>query len=160
MLLIIWFLLGILLLMFIMIYITEVDIGLGFKIILNVLIIALFTASIFGMVTLARNSCTDTSYNVPIYSGSNGKVISGHFFLGSGDIETQDLVEYWVKNGVQLKKYSAPMSESVFIEDGENFIRYTKQDCSLAWLAPVNESITQFTFHVPEDSVAQMYEFK
>jgi len=127
----------------------------------TVVILAGFYFGSVWLFKVAENSCKDDSYTVDLYSGTNDKVISGHFALGSGSIDTIDQVEYWIKNGEVLRKYTAPMGQSSFIEDGKNFVKYEKKKCSLDWLVPMGSGrIQSFIFHVPEDSVARMYEFQ
>ena len=100
-----------------------------------------------------RNCSVEKYESVPLYSGSNGLEIHGSF----RSINEVDTVYYWVDNNGIKAKHSVPMSESVFIEDGnrELIIRY--YDCnSYFWWGEARD-VYLYEFHVPEGSVSNIY---
>lgn len=99
-------------------------------------------------------------YKIDLYSGSNSNKLEGKFYLMGGYINDVDMVYYWVKNGDALNKYRAPMSMSTFIEDGKNYMQIYSEECSPGWLYFAAKEYKTFTFHVPQGSVDNMYQFK
>lgn len=105
-----------------------------------------------------EKSCEPTiSVISDLYSGNNQITSRGTFFLGSGRIEETDYVFYWEKVDGMLKKKQVPMEQSVFIEDGNSYLKTIKSACNANFFIP-GEPI--YEFHVPQGSVTNIYLFQ
>ena len=97
---------------------------------------------------------------VNLYAGSNDSELNGQWSIFGGNIETEDVVYYWInENGVKTR-HDVPMSQASFIEDGQNKLLIFYPMC---WEFPEHEiysSHIKYEFHVPQDSVANMYRFQ
>ena len=83
--------------------------------------------------------------------------------MGTGHIEEIDVVYYWVNNSGVKSKHSQRMDQSVFIEDGKNImVEKITGVCpkNIQWLFDGMPHLSEFEFHVPENSIAQMYKFQ
>ena len=76
-----------------------------------------------------------------------------------GQIETNNVVYYWVKQENVLSRHNAPMDKSIFIEDGKNYVIVKQKVCNPEWLF-ISSDEKAYEFHVPEGSVNNMYIFK
>jgi len=115
-----------------------------------------------GGMAINLNVCDiENSSITELYSGYNSNDIGGHFFLGSGTVNEKDMVYYWINNNGILSKHQRGMDESVFIEDGKNIMVEKSLLCpnNLQWLF-IEPGLYQVEFHVPEGSVAQMYQYQ
>jgi len=124
---------------------------------------ALFIACLLFCLYIGSNCNVVAEQTIPLYAGFNSQTTSGNFILGSGTIEEVDMVYYWIdENGIK-SKHHVPMRLSVFIEDGKNTLvkRYATCKKGFEWAIPYNlDSVIEFEFHVPENAIMQMYQFK
>jgi hypothetical protein len=122
----------------------------------------LVSASVFICMKLNMNTCTiEQPITTTLYAGYNDSEINGSFFLGTGHIDEQEMVYYWIdENGVK-SKHDQPMSMSVFIEDGKNIMVEKYEICpnNLQWLF-IDPGLYQIEFHVPKNSIVQMYKYQ
>jgi hypothetical protein len=127
----------------------------------NIMWVLVVVGLIWGGIKLNESQCgIDASYSVPLYSGHNANKLHGSFFLMGGQIDEVDTVYYWVQSGNTLRKYSNPMWSSSFIEDGENYLLIKQTKCTSNWFFDNSGNPTTYEFHVPEGSVANMYNFQ
>jgi len=107
---------------------------------------------------------------IPLYAGYNNNVTSGNFFLGSGSINSTDMVFFWINEDGVKHKESRLMKHSSFIEDGGNYLMQSAAKCP-SWADFMNgkmhikngyliEVDMKSEFHVPENSIITMYQFK
>jgi hypothetical protein len=140
---------------------TNSDDILGFTVFC---LLALLTPAIiiFGGVWLNNDMCTKVEIveRIEIYAGYNDNEIRGRLFLLSGHIDEKDVVYYWVDDNGVKPKHSQPMDNSVFIEDGGEYLLLRHRTCpeNLRWLF-VCDAVT-IEFHVPENSIRQMYQYQ
>ena len=108
----------------------------------------------------------------PLYAGFNDNVNTGTFFLGSGSINSRDVVFFWINNDGVKRKEQRLMANSTFIEDGGNYMLEDAGKCP-AWVTKlygnirgmengyyINHADMNVEFHVPENSIITMYQFK
>jgi uncharacterized membrane protein len=117
---------------------------------------------VFGAIYINQKNCTiDHAIITELYAGYNNSEIEGHFFLGSGSVNEKEMVYYWANNDGIKSKHSQEMSMSVFIEDGKNIMVEKYHVCpdKLQWLF-INPGLYQIEFHVPENSIVQMYQYQ
>jgi hypothetical protein len=116
---------------------------------------------VWGSININQNVC-----NIPkiittsLYAGYNNNEINGQFFLGSGSVNEKDMVYYWINDNDVKSKHSKTMDESVFIEDGKNVMVEKFNTCpsNLSWLL-FDNNLKKIEFHVPENSIVQMYQY-
>ena len=94
---------------------------------------------------------------VQLYSGNNDFQLSGNWSIFGGMVDEKDVVFYWTNNNGVLTKQSVGMLNSSFIEDGENKLIIYDSYCNKY---PKIYTGEKYEFHVPENSVMQLYEYK
>lgn len=117
---------------------------------------------VLGTIWLNVSMCSkgESIERIDLYAGYNDNEISGRFFLLGGHIDERDVVYYWVDNNGVKSKHSQPMYKSVFIEDGGEYLLLKKDACPEAWwwLFICGDTIAEF--HVPENSIRQLYQYQ
>lgn len=122
-------------------------------------ILVIFLVAIGGLIFLDK--CTVQEVVItPLYAGYNQGEINGSFFLGSGRVDEVDTVFYWVNDGGILTKHSVFMRDSKFIEDGKNILESTYYVCPKLGIGVDRVVPESFLFHVPQNSIVNMYQFK
>ena len=126
-----------------------------------ILVIALATIPV-AVFTNSKVCDVPSKIVTPLYAGYNNSELHGDFFLGSGSVDDVDMVYYWVNNNGVKSKHSKKMSDSVFIEDGKNLMVETYESCpkNLNWLFIDVGKTGKTEFHVPENSIMQMYKYQ
>jgi hypothetical protein len=111
-------------------------------------------------IVLNTNHCSIIEKTkISLYSGNNGNEVSGSFFLGSGTVKETDYVYYWTKDESNiLEKNKIQMDNSKFIEDGNQYLEVISERCTSNFY--LDATSNKYLFHVPENSVAQMYIFR
>jgi len=115
-----------------------------------------------GLIFLNWHMCSKDEIveRIDIYAGYNENEISGSWFLLGGWIDEEDVVYYWVDDNGVKSKHNQPMDDSVFIEDGGEYLLLRQKTCpeNLRWLFICGEVAAEF--HVPENSIRQMYQYQ
>lgn len=126
------------------------------------LLLAFLFVVAFGVNTLNERGCNiEEIEKISIYSSYNATSTEGGFVLGSGSVDEKEIVFYWVNNnGVKSKQHQL-MSQSIFIEDGNRYVLLKSRVCkeNMKWFY-ICEGFYQAEFHVPEGSIAKMYDYK
>jgi len=128
--------------------------------IIILLIIAMVCIQVYVGNMRAKHCNKILTITTSLYGGYNNNELSGYFFLGSGSIQETDVVYYWINDDGVKSKHSQRMDKSVFIEDGKNIMIQKIKGCDApsSWWAPY-EKVLQYEFHVPENSIVQMYQY-
>jgi hypothetical protein len=120
---------------------------------------------VVGLTMIQLAQCDTPNFTkTNLYAGYNGLNTFGRFFLGSEEISENDVVYYWINQDGVKSKHNQPMSDSIFIEDGGNYMIEKSYSCpkDMGWffINPNTYKESSFEFHVPENSIVSMYEYK
>lgn len=121
-----------------------------------------FLLLVVALIVFNISLCNAEQSNITnLYAGYNDSNISGTFFLGSGSIDNKEVVYYWVDNNGVKSKHSHDMAISTFVEDNGNYMVEKSLVCpsQVSWLF-LPGGISSVEFHVPEHSIATMYQYK
>lgn len=117
---------------------------------------------VIGMLALNYHMCAKDEIveRIDIYAGYNDSEISGRWFLLSGRVDEEDVVYYWVNDSGVKSKHSQFMDDSVFIEDGGEYLLLRREACPEGWRWLFYCDDVTAEFHVPENSIIQMYRYQ
>jgi len=129
-------------------------------VIVIVLLIAFKVNTYFKSVVYCVNNFTYSQIEeIKLYSGSNNIQDKGSWTILGSSVNNVDKVFYWQNDNNILTKHEVSMKDSIFIEDNKNILIVYETKCD-KYPKLDNIADNRYEFHVPENSIIQLYNYK
>ena len=125
-----------------------------------VLFLAFKVNTYFKSVVYCINNFTYSQIEeIKLYSGSNNIQDKGSWTILGSSVNNVDKVFYWQNDNNILTKHEVSMKDSIFIEDNKNILIVYETKCD-KYPKLDNIADNRYEFHVPENSIIQLYNYK